>query len=120
MEVPKVFESEYRFLKILWQHEPVKSSELVALCREGLGWSKATTYTVIRRLSDRGVVVNENTIVRSLFTQEQIQASEIDELVEKTFDGSLPDFVAAFSRRRNLSRDEIDALRRLIDEYEED
>lgn len=119
MEVPKVFESEYRFMKILWEHEPINSTELIGLCADELGWSKSTTYTVIRRLSKRGVVVNENTIVRSLVTQEQIQTSEINELVDKTFDGSIPNFLAAFTRRRNLKEKEIEAIRQLIDEFEE-
>ena len=66
MEVPKIFESEYRFCLILWEHEPINSTHLVELCKEQLGWSKATTYTVIRRLSERGVVKNENAVVSSL------------------------------------------------------
>ena len=90
MGTPKVFESEYRFCLILWEHEPVKSSELVALCREKLGWKPTTTYTVIKRLSERGVLKNENTIVTSLVSKDEVQAAEIDELVEKTFEGSLP------------------------------
>lgn len=90
METPKVFESEYRFCLILWEHEPVRSSELVALCREQLGWKPTTTYTVIKRLSERGVLVNENSVVRALVTKDEVQAAEIDELVEKKFGGSLP------------------------------
>ena len=100
MEVPKVFESEYRLCLILWEHEPIKSSELVQLCREQLGWKPTTTYTVIKRLSERGVLKNENTIVTSLVSKDQVQAAEIDELVEKTFEGSLPAFVAAFTKHR--------------------
>lgn len=71
MEVPKIFESEYRFCLILWEHEPINSTHLVELCKEQLGWSKATTYTVIRRLSERGVVKNENAVVSSLISKEQ-------------------------------------------------
>lgn len=117
METPKVFESEYRFCLILWEHEPVKSSELVALCKEQLGWKPTTTYTVIKRLSDRGVLVNENTIVRALVTKEQVQAAEINEMVEKTFEGSLPAFIAAFSKHKKLSEKELDAVQQMIDEY---
>lgn len=117
MNMPKVFESEYRFCLILWEHEPVKSSELVALCREQLGWKPTTTYTVIKRLSDRGVLVNENTIVRALVTKEEIQASQIGEMVEKTFEGSLPAFVAAFTKHQKLSEKEIDAIQQMIDAY---
>ena len=120
MSVPKIFESEYRFCRILWEREPVRSTELVRLCKEQLGWSKATTYTVIKRLSDRGVLVSEDAVVRSLISQEEAQSAQIDELVEKTFDGSLPAFVNAFTRRRKLSADEVAALRRMIDEYGEE
>ena len=117
METPKVFESEYRFCLILWEHEPVRSSELVALCREQLGWKPTTTYTVIKRLSERGVLVNENSVVRSLVSKDEVQAAEIDELVEKKFGGSLPAFIAAFTRHRRLSGAELDEMQRMIDEY---
>ena len=115
MDMPKIFESEYRFCLILWEHEPVKSSELVKLCKEQLGWKPTTTYTVLKRLSERGVLKNENTSVSSLVSKDQVQAAEIDELVEKKFEGSLPSFVAAFTKHRNLSEDELDALQRMID-----
>ena len=115
MDMPKIFESEYRFCLILWEHEPVKSCELVKLCKEQLGWKPTTTYTVLKRLSERGVLKNENTIVSSLVSKDQVQAAEIDELVEKKFEGSLPSFVAAFTKHRNLSEDELDALQRMID-----
>ena len=117
METPKIFESEYRFCLILWDHEPIKSSELVTLCREQLGWKPTTTYTVIKRLSDRGVLRNENTIVSTLVTKEEIQAAEISEMVEKTFEGSLPAFVAAFTRHQKISEADIDAVQQMIDRY---
>ncbi|MBQ8358484.1 MAG: BlaI/MecI/CopY family transcriptional regulator, partial [Oscillospiraceae bacterium] len=98
-------------------HEPIKSSELVRLCRERLGWKPTTTYTVLKRLSERGVLKNENTVVTSLVTKDEVQAAEIDELVEKKFEGSLPSFVAAFTKHQKLSADEIDALQRMIDRY---
>ena len=119
MDTPKVFESEYRFCLILWEHEPVKSSELVALCREQLGWKSSTTYTVIKRLSERGVLKNENTIVSSLISKDEVQAAEIDELVEKKFEGSLPAFVAAFARRQKLSDRELDEMQQMIDRIRE-
>ena len=112
---PKIHESEYRFCLILWEHEPISSGELSVLCREKLGWSKTTTYTVIKRLSDRGVVKNENTIVTSLITKEEAQINEIDELVEKKFEGSVPAFIAAFARSKNLSEEEIAQIRKIID-----
>ena len=120
METPKIFESEYRFCLILWEHEPVNSTKLVELCRAQLGWSKATTYTVIRRLGERGVLVNENTIVRTLITKEQAQKSRLEEMVEETFEGSIPAFLAAFSQGRKLSKQEVQQLRSLIEDYEED
>lgn len=120
METPKVFESEYRFCLILWENEPVKSSELVKLCQQQLGWKPTTTYTVIKRLSQRGVLKNENSTVTSLVSQEQVQAAEIDELVEKKFGGSLPAFVAAFARSHRLSRQEIDEVQRMIDQFREE
>lgn len=119
MKTPKIFESEYRFCLILWEHEPINSTRLVELCKQQLGWSKATTYTVIRRLSERGVVKNENTMVSSLISKEQAQQAELEELVEKTFEGSIPAFIAAFSRSKRLAPEEIDQLRQMIDEYEE-
>ena len=117
METPKVFESEYRFCLILWENEPIKSSELVSLCREQLGWKPTTTYTVIKRLSERGVLKNENTIVSALVSKDEVQAAEIDEMVEKTFQGSLPAFIAAFTKHRKLSEEEIDAVQGMIDRY---
>ena len=120
METPKIFESEYRFCLILWEHEPVNSTRLAALCKEQLGWSKATTYTVIRRLSERGVLRNENTIVSSLISKEEAQRSRLEEMVEETFQGSMPAFIAAFSRSKKLTRTEVDQLQALIDSYQED
>ena len=115
--MPKIFESEYRFCLLLWEKEPIKSSELVALCKEKLGWKPTTTYTVIKRLSERGVVKNENTVVTSLVSKDEIQAEEIDELVEKKFEGSLPAFVAAFAKHRALSAKDIDEMQNMIDAY---
>ena len=117
MEIPKVFESEYRFCLILWEHEPIKSSELVNLCREQLGWKPTTTYTVIKRLSERGVLKNENTVVSALVTKDEVQAAQINEMVEKTFEGSLPAFVAAFTKHQNISKKEIFAVQQMIDRY---
>ena len=82
METPKIFEKEYKFCLILWEHEPIRSGELAKLCEEQLGWKTTTTYTVIKRLSDRGVLKNENMIVTSLVSRDEVQASEIDEFVE--------------------------------------
>ena len=115
MSVPKIFESEYRFCLILWENEPIASAKLAALCKEKLGWSRTTTYTVIKRLSDRGVVRNENATVTSLVSKDEVQAAEIDELVEKTFEGSLPSFIAAFTKHKKLTEKEIAQIRKMID-----
>ena len=120
MDAPKIFESEYRFCLILWDNEPVSSGKLVELCKEGRGWSKATTYTVIRRLSERGVLKNENTIVSSLISKEEAQKSRLEEMVEETFEGSMPAFIAAFSKSKKLTRQEVDQLKALIDSFEEE
>ncbi len=119
METPKIFESEYRFCLILWEHEPVKSTELVKLCQEELGWKKATTYTVIKRLAERGVLKSEDAVVTSLVTKEEVETAELDELMEKTFGGSLPAFIAAFGRRQKLSEAQLCELQDLIDSYKE-
>lgn len=120
MSEAKIFESEYRFCRILWENEPVKSTRLAELCHQRLGWSKATTYTVIRRLSERGIVRSENAVVTSLISQEEAENARVNEMVEDTFQGSFPAFIAAFSRNRRLSRQEVEQLQNLIDSYQEE
>ncbi|MBQ6848899.1 MAG: BlaI/MecI/CopY family transcriptional regulator [Clostridia bacterium] len=115
-EIPKIHEGEYRFCLILWENEPIQSAKLAQLCKEQLGWSRTTTYTIIRRLTDRGVVKSEDAIVSSVVKKEEVQLSEMNELVEKTFEGSLPAFIAAFARRQKMSDEDIAALRRLIEQ----
>ena len=115
MDTPKIFESEYRFCMIVWENEPVNSTELVKLSKELLGWSKATTYTVIRRLSERGVLKNENAIVSSLVSKEEAQLSEMNELMEKRFGNSLPAFLVAFTKQQNLSEKQIDEIMKIIE-----
>jgi predicted transcriptional regulator len=117
METPKVFESEYRFCLILWEHEPIGSGELVKLCKKQLDWKPTTTYTVIKRLSERGILKNENSIVSSLISKDEVQAAEIDELVEKKFEGSLPAFITAFTKHQQISDKEIDEVQKMIDRY---
>ena len=117
MDTPKIFESEYRFCEILWENEPVSSSALVRLCSEQLEWKKSTTYTVIRRLSERGVLKSENAVVTSLVSKEEVLTAESTEVVEKTFSGSLPSFIAAFTRKKPLTQKEIDEIQQIIDSY---
>ena len=116
METPKIFEKEYKFCLILWEHEPIRSGELAKLCEEQLGWKTTTTYTVIKRLSDRGVLKNENMVVTSLVSRDEVQASEIDEFVEEKFAGSIPAFFAAFTKRKKISEAELDELQAMIDQ----
>lgn len=115
MATPKIYESEYRFCLILWEHQPIRSKDLVKLCEEALGWKATTTYTVIKRLSERGVVRNEKSIVTALVSKDEVQASELEEFVEKTFEGSLPAFVAAFTKQKKLSDRDIDEIQAMID-----
>ena len=115
METPKIFESEYRFCLILWEHEPVTAAELVKLCQNQLGWKRTTTYTVIKRLGERGVLENNSGTITALVSKEDAQASEIDELVEKKFEGSLPAFVAAFTKHQELTSRDLDELQLMID-----
>lgn len=114
---PKVFESEYRCCLILWENEPIKSTDLAKLCEKQLGWKKATTYTVIKRLGERGVLKSENAVVTSLVSKEEVQQAQMDELLDKTFEGSMPAFIAAFAKHQKLSQEEVQKLRDMIDSY---
>ena len=115
MDMPKIHESEYRFCQILWEHERVTAAELARLCLAQLGWKRTTTYTVIKRLAERGVLQNEDGTVTSLISRDQAEVSEIDELMEKKFGGSAPAFLAAFTRRQKLSAADLDEVQRMID-----
>lgn len=120
MDTPKIFDSELKFCEILWTYEPVKSSELVRLCADELGWKKSTTYTVIKRLTDRGVVHTENAVVTALVNREDVQSAESRAFVERNFSGSLPGFLSAFVGGKGLTAAEADELRRMIDKFEEE
>ena len=115
MSIPKIPEGEYRFCLIMWEHEPVSSLDLVKLCQERLGWKRTTTYTVIKRLGERGVLKLENGLVTALISKEEAEAAEIDTFVEAKFGGSLPAFVAAFTKRQDLSDHDLDEVQRMID-----
>lgn len=120
MEHLKLCESEYRFAAIVWENEPVGSGELVALCEKKLGWKKSTTYTVLKRLCERGVLKNENSTVTALVKKEQVQKFESEQLINRTFGGSLPKFITAFMDDKKLSKKEADQLKKLIDSYKEE
>lgn len=119
LETPKIFDSELRLCEILWEHQPVKSSELVQLCAQRLGWKKSTTYTVIKRLTERGVVQTENAVVTARVSRDEVQRAESRAFVERNFSGSLPSFLNAFVGGRGLSAEEADELRRMIADFEE-
>lgn len=114
--VEKIFESEYLFLCLLWETEPVASPELVKLCEKQFGWKKSTTYTVIKKLSDKGIVKSEKTIVESLVSKEEVDWQAGDELLERTAKGNIPSFLATFLKDRQLTREEAEHIKKIIDE----
>jgi predicted transcriptional regulator len=113
----RLTEAETKFAEIIWAHGPLKSSELVRLCEGSLNWKKSTTYTMLKRLEDKGIFQNENGLVRSLIGKEDFYAEQSKQFVAEIFEGSLPRFVAAFARRKKLSEKEIEELQKLIDEH---
>lgn len=119
MESKRMFNGELRFLNIIWAHEPVASGDLVRLCQQELGWKKSTTYTMLKRLADKGFLRNENAIVTSLVSRAEVQAAESESVVQQTFDGSLPGFLVAFLGGKTISSEEAEAIKRLIDEHRE-
>ena len=118
MDDLKLCDSDYRFMSVVWESEPVGSGQLVRLCQDRLGWKKSTTYTVLKKLCDRGFLKNEGSVVSALVPREQVEVFESGYVVDRSFGGSLPAFVAAFLRERKLSPQEADELRRMLDESE--
>lgn len=117
MENKRLYEGEARFMDIIWDNEPVPSGRLVELCRDALGWKKSTTYTILKRLGEKGLVKNENSTVTALVSREEVQAAESTFVVEQTFAGSLPSFLVAFLGDKTISREEAEALKKMIDEH---
>lgn len=115
----KLCDSEYRFMLVVWELSPVKSGELVRAAKERLGWKKSTTYTVIKKLAERGFLKNEDAVVTALVDKDKCQAVESDYFMERTFDGSLPKFIAAFLGGRTLSGQEAEEIKKLIDAHRE-
>lgn len=118
MEETKLGVVETRFADIIWQHEPLSSGELVKLCEAELGWKKSTTYTVLKKLCERGIFQNQGGQVTSLLSKQELYAAQSKKFVEETFDGSLPAFIAAFTTQKALSAEEIAEIRRMIDSFE--
>lgn len=116
MEKFKLFDAEHRFMNIIWEHEPINSTELSKICLRELGWKKPTTYTMIRKLSERCILKNENATVTTLVKREQVQKYESEALLKKSFDGSLPSFLAAFLQDKKLSKNEAEEIKKMIEE----
>ncbi len=119
MDEMKLGVVESRFADIVWENEPLPSGKLVKLCEKELSWKKPTTYTVLRKLCERGIFQNRNGIVTSLISRQEFYGFQGEKLVEEAFDGSLPAFIAAFAKRKALSPEEIAEIRRMIDSYGE-
>ncbi|MEF2244680.1 BlaI/MecI/CopY family transcriptional regulator [Paenibacillus sp. IITD108] len=115
MEEHKLFDAEYKFISLVWEHEPLNSTELSKLCLQELGWKKSTTYNMIRKLVERGLLQNEQATVTSLVKREQIQKYESEALLEKAFDNSLPTFIAAFLKDKKLSKAEAEEIKKMIE-----
>ncbi len=111
---------EAKFADIIWAREPISSTELVKIAAEEFDWKKSTTYTVLKRLCEKGIFKNEGGSVTSVITKEEFYAARSEQFVEETFGGSLPAFIAAFTKRKALSKSELDELRRMVEEYEEE
>jgi len=116
MEKYKLFDAEYKFVNIIWDNEPINSTKLVKLCADKLGWKKSTTYTVLKKLCDRGILQNKDATVTALVKREDVQKYESRAVLERTFDGSLPKFLTAFLSGRKLSQQEAEELKRIIEE----
>ena len=119
MEEIRLAEIESRFVELIWQKEPIGSGELVSPCEKELNWKKSTTYTVLRRLCQRGILQNQDAVVTSLIKKDEYMAIQSEQVLEDTFEGSLPRFVAAFMSRKKLSRKQIDEIQKLIDDYKD-
>jgi len=115
MEVMKLGIVEAQFAELIWTNEPIASGELVKLCEKELNWKKSTTYTVLKKLCERGIFQNNDGVVTSLLTRDEFNAVQSEQFVEDTFEGSLPAFLAAFTSRKTLSKEEVEEIRRLID-----
>lgn len=116
MEQYKLFDAEYKFASIIWENEPINSTELVKLSLEKLGWKKSTTYTVLRKLCERGILNNQDAMVSSIVKKDEAQKYESQTVIEKNFDGSLPQFLTAFLGKNKITSKEAEELKRIIEE----
>lgn len=108
------------FAEVIWEKEPVGSGELVKLCDEKFGWKKSTTYTVLKKLCEKGIFQNQDGVVTSVLSKEEFYAAKSDQFVEDIFKGSLPAFIAAFAFGKKLTKKEVDEIQNMIDKFKED
>lgn len=119
MEPYKLGEMEQKFAELIWEKAPIGSGEMAKLCDSAFGWKRTTAYTMLKRLCDRGIFENQNGTVVVIQTKEEFQAAQGEQFINETFDGSLPQFLTAFTRRKKLSKTEVEELKKLIEDYEE-
>ena len=119
MENYKLFDAEMKFMNIVWQHEPLSTRQLTELCQLHLGWKRTTTYTVLKKLGEKGIFQLQDGTVTSLISREDYYAAQSEKFVSETFDGSLPAFFAAFTKRKSISQKDLEEIRRMIDSFEE-
>ena len=120
MESRRLAESDYRFMSLIWENEPVNSTLLAEKALAELGWKKSTTYTMIKKMSEKGFIKSENAVVTALIPRQQVQTAESEKFVEQTFAGSLPGFLVAFLGGKKISQAEAEELKALIDAHRED
>ncbi|NLX64817.1 MAG: BlaI/MecI/CopY family transcriptional regulator [Clostridiaceae bacterium] len=119
MKEYKLTESEEKFAELIWQNEPIGSGDLVKLCEKEMNWKKSTTYTMLKKLCEKGIFQNVNSVVSSLVTKDEYYSRQSIRFVEDTFGGSLPKFLTAFISGSRLNKQQAEELKRLIDEYKE-
>jgi len=112
----KLFDAEYKLMDIVWECEPINSTELTKICKHRLGWKKSTTYTMVRKLAERGILENKNATVTALIKRKDVQKYESEALLEDKFNGSLPAFLAAFLQDKKLSKKEAEEIQKMIEE----
>lgn len=119
MDAYKLGEMEQRFADMIWERAPIASGALAKLCEEAFGWKRTTSYTMLKRLCDRGIFINQDGVVTSLMGREEFLAAQGEKFIQENFGGMLPKFLIAFTKRKKLSKKDIDEIRKIIDEYEE-
>ena len=120
MEIYKLGEMEARFADLIWEHAPIRSGELTKLCEQKFDWKRTTTYTMLKRLCERGMFVNKSGTVDVKMTKDEFLTGQGSSFIEEHFEGSLPLFLTAFSRKNKLSSEDVEKLRQLIDSYREE